>query len=64
MAGQPDIAAGRLPPGAYGENFEDIKPPLTAGQAAIKLLEALGCNIKVAEYSCCGRPGAGHRAAG
>ncbi len=26
------------------------------GQAAIKLLEALGCNIKVAEYSCCGRP--------
>ncbi len=26
------------------------------GQAAIKLLEALGCKVRVEEYACCGRP--------
>jgi len=43
MAGQPDIAAGRLPTDAYTENFEDIKPPLSAGQAAIEASRCYFC---------------------
>jgi len=43
MAGQPDIAAGRLPPEAYEAGFEDIKPPLTAGQAVIEASRCYFC---------------------
>ncbi len=43
MAGRPDIAAGRLPADAYEAEFEDIKPPLTASQAAIEASRCYFC---------------------
>ncbi len=31
----PGVAAGRLPARAYEENFADLRPPLTAHEAAV-----------------------------
>jgi dihydropyrimidine dehydrogenase (NAD+) subunit PreT len=42
-ADRPDIAAGRLPPEAYRENFADIHPPLDRKAALVEANRCLFC---------------------
>ena len=43
MSPSPDIAAGRLSPTEYAQNFDDIKPPLTRQQAPIDASRCYFC---------------------
>ena len=43
MTGAPDIAAGRLAPQAYAENFSDLHPPLNRHEARVAAERCLFC---------------------
>ena len=44
MADAPDIAAGRLAPGEYAANFDDVEAPLDGKRALIDSARCLFCH--------------------